>query len=416
MSPGGTITTFAGTGTAGSSGDGGPATSAELDYPVGLAFDASGRLLISDSGASRVRRVNGAGTISTFAGTGTSGDSGDGGPATAADLASPYGLAVDQAGNVYIADFTNNRVRRVNGAGTIGAFAGTGTAGGGGDGGAATAAQLSSPRGLTIDGSGNLYIADSGNHRVRMVAESFPPDTTIDSVRRGRSTIPPRTSRSLPRKRAPASSAGSTPAPSRPAAHRTPQRSSPTARTPSRCGRSTRRATPTLRPLRAPSPSTRRRPTRRSTLVPRGRPTSRPRASRSPRSRARASSAGSTRTPIRVQLAAHHGPARRRLPHLPGAGHRCGRQQGPDGWLAQLHRRHLDSTHDDRLGALGDDQGFDAEVRLLLLEAGVELRVPGRLGPLRRVQLAAHHGPARRRLPQLPGAGHRRGRQPRPDG
>jgi sugar lactone lactonase YvrE len=176
----GTITTFAGTGTPGSAGNGGPATEAELDYPVGLTFDSSGNLYIADSGASRVRRVSAGGTISAFAGTGTSGDSGNGGPATDAQLASPYGLVVDQAGNVYISDFTNNTVRRVSG-GTISAFAGTGTAGSDGDGGPAGSAQLNFPHGLTIDASGNLYVADSGNHRVRMVAESFPPNTTINS-------------------------------------------------------------------------------------------------------------------------------------------------------------------------------------------------------------------------------------------
>ncbi len=190
VDPGGTITTFAGTGTAGSSGNGGPATDAELDYPVGLAFDASGRLYISDAGASRVRRVSAGGTISAFAGTGTAGDSGNGGPATDAELASPYGLAVDAAQNVYIADFTNNTVRRVAPGGTISAFAGTGTAGPDGDGGPATSAQLDFPHGLALDGSGNLLIADSGNHRVRMVAESFPPETTIDSGPTGTTNDP----------------------------------------------------------------------------------------------------------------------------------------------------------------------------------------------------------------------------------
>jgi sugar lactone lactonase YvrE len=181
VSTGGTITTFAGTGTPGSAGNGGPAEDAELDYPVGVTFDSSGRLYIADAGASRVRRVSAGGTISAFAGTGTSGSSGNGGQATDAQLASPYGLAVDQAGNVYISDFDNNTVRRVAPGGTISAFAGTGTAGPAGDGGPATSAQLNFPHGLTIDASGNLYVADSGNHRVRMVAESFPPETTLDS-------------------------------------------------------------------------------------------------------------------------------------------------------------------------------------------------------------------------------------------
>jgi sugar lactone lactonase YvrE len=190
VSRGGTITTYAGTGTAGSSGDGGPATAAQLDFPVGLAFDALGRLLISDSGASRVRRVSAGGTISTFAGTGAFGSSGNGGPAAAAQLASPYGLVTDLVGNVYISDHANNTVRRVSPGGTITAFAGTGVAGPAGDGGPATAAQLNEPRGLTIDASGNVYIADSGNHRVRKVAESFPPRTAIYSGPAGATNDP----------------------------------------------------------------------------------------------------------------------------------------------------------------------------------------------------------------------------------
>jgi hypothetical protein len=115
------------------------------------------------------------------AGTGTAGSAGDGGPAIDAQLDGPYGLAVDAGGSLFISDFEANRVRRVSSSGTISTFAGTGTAGGAGDNGPATAAQLDYPHGLALDTSGNLYVADSGNHRVRRVAESFAPDTTIDS-------------------------------------------------------------------------------------------------------------------------------------------------------------------------------------------------------------------------------------------
>jgi len=164
----GIITTFAGTGTASSAGDGGPAISAQLSGPRHLAI-ASGSLYIAENAGNQVRRVDLAtGTITTVAGTGVAGFSGDGSPATAAQLSAPQQLAVG-SGSLYIADTSNNRVRRVDLAtGTITTFAGTGTSGFSGDGGPATAAQLSYPVGLAI-GSGNLYISDQNNYRVRKV-------------------------------------------------------------------------------------------------------------------------------------------------------------------------------------------------------------------------------------------------------
>ncbi len=153
----------------GFSGDGGSATAAKLDSPRSVARDNTGNLYIADTANHRVRRVAPDGTISTFAGSGTAGSGGDEGPATAASLNQPQGLAVDPAGNVYIADTLNHRVRKVTPAGIISTVAGTGIEAFGGDGGAATAAQLAGPRGLAIDGVGNLFIADSGNHRIRRV-------------------------------------------------------------------------------------------------------------------------------------------------------------------------------------------------------------------------------------------------------
>jgi sugar lactone lactonase YvrE len=167
VSPGGTITTFAGTGARGFSGDGGPATSAQLESPGGLAVDRKGNVYIADG--SRVRKVDPGGTITTFAGTGRWGFSGDGGPATSAQLKSPKGVAVDGKGNVYIADSNNLRVRKVDPGGTITTFAGTGSRGFSGDGGPATSAQLNYPWGLAVDGKGNVYIAD-GSSRVRKVS------------------------------------------------------------------------------------------------------------------------------------------------------------------------------------------------------------------------------------------------------
>jgi len=167
----GTITTVAGTGVAGYGGDGGPATQALLSAPTFVAVDGAGNLYIVDLNNNRVRKVStGTGTITTVAGTGVAGYSGDNGPATQAQLANAAGVVVDGAGNLYIADNGNNRVRKVStGSGTITMIAGTGLNGYGGDGGPATQAQLASPSGIAVDGAGNLYIADTNNNRVREV-------------------------------------------------------------------------------------------------------------------------------------------------------------------------------------------------------------------------------------------------------
>ena len=228
----GNITTVAGTGTTGYNGDGIPASTAQLNQPTGLALDGAGNLYIADFTGQRVRKVDTSGTITTLAGNGTAGyidnvaatsgeianpssvaldsagnlyiadsynclirevtaatgtittvagtttgagtsancgSSGDGGAATGAELSSPYGVAVDSAGDIYIADFDNQRIRKVNGAGTINTVAGTGTAGSGGDGGPATSAGFFAPDAVTVDPAGNLYIADEGNGRIRAV-------------------------------------------------------------------------------------------------------------------------------------------------------------------------------------------------------------------------------------------------------
>ncbi len=165
----GVIHPFAGNGTAGFGGDGGAATSAQLNGPRGLAADAAGNVYISDTKNARVRKVTPAGTISTVAGNGTSGYGGDGGAAASAQLYTPVGLAVDGSGNLYIADFNNNRIRMVTPGGTIGTVAGSGNAGYSGDGGPATGAQLNYPVGVAVDSGSNIYIADSGNYVIRKV-------------------------------------------------------------------------------------------------------------------------------------------------------------------------------------------------------------------------------------------------------
>lgn len=169
VTSGGIISTVAGTGASGSGGDGGAATSAQLTSPHGTTHDASGNFYIADATNNKVRKVDATGKISTVAGTGTAGSSGDGGSATAAQINDPRSVAVDSSGNLFIAEFSGHRVRKVDGSGNISTVAGTGTAGYSGDGGAATAAQLNQPRGVSIDSSGNLLIADSGNHAIRKV-------------------------------------------------------------------------------------------------------------------------------------------------------------------------------------------------------------------------------------------------------
>jgi len=182
----GVITTVAGNGTWGFSGDGGPATAAQLNGPVGVSVDGVGNLYIGDWGGDRIRRVDGAtGIITTVAGNGVSGFSGDGGPATAAQLSGPEGLSVDGAGNLYIADRYNHRIRRVDGVtGIITTVAGSGPSdqlGGGfsGDGGPATAAKLNMPHDVVLDSAGNLYIADSVNNRTRRVDGATGMITTV---------------------------------------------------------------------------------------------------------------------------------------------------------------------------------------------------------------------------------------------
>ena len=165
----GAISTYAGTGIAGYSGDGGPANLAKLNVPSGLTVDPTNELILSDSLNNRVRKVDSSGNISTIAGNGIAGYSGDGGPATQASVNFPIDLTYDSGGNLYISDFSNNVVRKVDTSGTISTFAGNGTAGFCGDGGLATSACLDGPKGLATDNSGNLYIVDSVNRRVRQV-------------------------------------------------------------------------------------------------------------------------------------------------------------------------------------------------------------------------------------------------------
>ena len=172
----GVITTIAGTGERGFAGDDDPAAQAQLNNPAGVVVDSAGNLYIADRENQRIRRVDSMGTITTIAGTGVRGFSGDGGPATEAQISSPNDVTVDGAGNLYIADTQNHRMRKVDSGGTITTLAGTGVRGFGGDGGPATEAQLNSPRGVAVDAAGSrYYIADSRNDRIRLLTLPPPP-------------------------------------------------------------------------------------------------------------------------------------------------------------------------------------------------------------------------------------------------
>jgi sugar lactone lactonase YvrE len=161
VDPRGIITTIAGIGRRGFSGDGRPATRAQLDQPEGMALDAAGNLFFADSANNRIRRIDTHGIITTVAGTGVAGYSGDGGPATEAEM-QPDDLVFDPAGNLYVAEFVDHVVRVVGTNGIIRTIAGTGRAGCSGYGGAATKAQLTSPLSPVLDSIGNLYVTDQG--------------------------------------------------------------------------------------------------------------------------------------------------------------------------------------------------------------------------------------------------------------
>ena len=179
--PGGVVQTIAGNGSPGDSGDGGQAKLAQLNQPAACQLDSYGNLYIADTLNHRVRKVSAGGVISTVAGTGAAGYSGDDIAATSAQLAAPLGVAADDTGNLYIADSANHRVRLVTSDGVIHTIAGFGVPGPWGDNGPALAAHLDTPAGLLLDGSGALYVADSGNNRIRRLTPDtvLPPDPIV---------------------------------------------------------------------------------------------------------------------------------------------------------------------------------------------------------------------------------------------
>ena len=173
ITPAGVITTIAGAGRCAYSGDGGPAITANICYPSQMAFDAAGSLYFTDSGNYVVRRVSPTGGISTVAGKGTSGDTGDGGPAISAQFKYPVGLAIDNQGNIYVSDLSSYKVRKFTLNGNISTVAGTGSKGFSGDGATGASAQLSNPGFLALDSAGNLFISDEGNLRIRRLSNGI---------------------------------------------------------------------------------------------------------------------------------------------------------------------------------------------------------------------------------------------------
>lgn len=173
----GTLVRVAGTGERGYSGDNGSASDAQLNQPYDVRLDAEANLYIADYGNNRIRKVAADGTITTVAGTGVPGYAGDGGPAVAAQLRGPYGIAISRDGRLLIADSENNTIREVDRSGVITTIAGTGEQGFSGDGGLALSARLNYPESLAIDGAGRIYFGDEHNLRIRMI----DPDGTVDT-------------------------------------------------------------------------------------------------------------------------------------------------------------------------------------------------------------------------------------------
>ena len=174
ITPSGTISTFAGNGVGAFLGDGGPATTAELYVPDWLAADKHGNVFIIDEHNYRIRKVDAAGIISTVAGNGSSVTSGDGGPATAAGMLG-YTVAVDNSGDIYLGEFGNSLIRKIDASGIINAFTGTGLSGYSGDNCSADSAQIANPYGIGVDTAGNVYFADNSNQRIRKVSKDHKP-------------------------------------------------------------------------------------------------------------------------------------------------------------------------------------------------------------------------------------------------
>lgn len=189
VAPSGIITTVAGMGQAGFSGDGGPATLARLNLPFYAVTSGDGGILVADTANQRIRRISPAGTITTAAGTGAAGYGGDGGPATSAPLNNPHSLVAAPGGGFLVADTSNNRVRVVDVSGIITTLAGNGAKAFGGDSGPATSASLNQPKGVAVTAQGGVLVADEGNNRIRLVSAGAPTTTTTTSAPTSSTTV-----------------------------------------------------------------------------------------------------------------------------------------------------------------------------------------------------------------------------------
>jgi hypothetical protein len=191
------ISTIAGNGTPGFSGDGVAATNAILSYPTCVFVDRHNNIFVSDNGNQRIRVINTVNIISTAAGSGATGWAGDGGPATSAGMSYPAGLCTDTSGNLYFCDAVDNRIRKVNTSGIINTICGTGTGGFSGDGGPATAANIDAPNGVAIDHSGNIVIADEYNNRIRIIGNNNTPPAFTGGTTRTLNVCTPETPTSI---------------------------------------------------------------------------------------------------------------------------------------------------------------------------------------------------------------------------
>ena len=188
----GVVSTLAGTGTAGFAD--GPGASAQFDVPYGVVVDGSGNVYVGDSNNHRIRKIDSSGVVSTLAGDGTSGFAD--GPGTSAQFNTPRGLAVDGLGNVYVADLVNHRIRKIDSSGVVSTLAGEGTPGFAD--GSGTSAQFYLPNGVAVDGSGNVYVADAANNRIRKIAFTVATTTTTTTVPETTTTVPAPTTTSAP--------------------------------------------------------------------------------------------------------------------------------------------------------------------------------------------------------------------------
>ncbi len=195
----GILSRVAGTGTSGFSGDGGSAVLAKISAPSGVACDHDGNVYFTDKGNHRIRKIDIAtGNISTICGTGTAGFSGDGSAAVSAQIKSPTGISIDLAGNIFFCDNGNNRIRKINVDGIITTIAGTGIAGYSGDGGSPLAAKISNPTGVWVDESASVYIADASNNRIRKISFSpTGPKASLGENETNRLTVSPNPSSGL---------------------------------------------------------------------------------------------------------------------------------------------------------------------------------------------------------------------------